>query len=343
MKIKDILPDNIRSLKPYTSARDLVNNHIRIFLDANENPFQSNLNRYPDPAQKQLTKKFAELKGTKEENILITNGSDESIDILLKAFCISGQDKALVFPPTYGIYEVRSRINNVELIESPLDSTFNVDGMDVSRLIKDPTLKLVFICSPNNPTGHTFNDSWILALARSFHGMVIVDEAYIDFSRKRSLSGFIDDYPNLVVLQTMSKAWGMAGARIGITIAVDEVISILKGIKLPYNISSALQTEVMDVLNKPRNVQKNIDLIIQYREDLTKDLNKLQGIRKVFPSQANFLLIEMNNADLVFRKLIEKRIQVRKFTERIPNCLRISIGTKKENKILVKSFKEIMG
>ena len=336
--MKSNLPENIATLTPYTSARDLLNDHIRVFLDANENPFNSGLNRYPDPAQKELTEKIAEVKEVPSENILLTNGSDESIDLLLKAFCRPGIDKGLIFSPTYGIYKVRSGINNIDLLDIPLSDDFEINVQEVEKVIQTPELKIVFICSPNNPTGHTFDQKWILETARNFNGILVVDEAYIDFSSSESLAGAGNQVSNLVVIQTLSKAWGMASARIGLTIASTEIIQVLRSIKLPYNISGSLQKEVLKKLRNRDRFKANVERILTYRSILKTKLETLNCVVKIYPSEANFLLVQFKDASSIFDALIANGIQVRDFSEKIYGCLRISIGTRSEIKLLTRTI-----
>jgi len=334
------LPENIATIKPYTSARDLLNDHIRVFLDANENPFNSGLNRYPDPAQKELTNKLANLKEVPAENMLLSNGSDEAIDLLLKAFCQPGIDKGLIFSPTYGIYNVRASVNNIELIDLPLDENFQLQLREINKIIRKPELKIIFICSPNNPTGHVFDNDWILELAGSFHGILIVDEAYIDFSSTESLINETQQISNLVVIQTLSKSWGMASARIGITIAATEIINVLRSIKLPYNISGNLQKEVLKRLDKRELFERNIGRILEYRASLKLKLENLSEVLQVYPSEANFLLVKFKYPDIIFNSLIKNGIQVRDFSKKIEGCLRLSIGTQSENNLLIQTIKK---
>lgn len=333
------LPENIRKLKPYTSARDLLNEHIRIFLDANENPYANGLNRYPDPAARKLTSVLSKLKGIPAENLLLTNGSDEGIDLLLKAFCQPGKDKVLTLHPTYGIYEVRAQVNNIPVVKVDLDNAFNLRPDTFSSI--DSDVKLVFLCSPNNPTGNVLAQKDVEQICRRFNGLVVLDEAYIDFSDSESMTSAINEVDNLVVLQTLSKAWGMASARLGITFASKEIVQLLMGIKLPYNLSGPLQSLVLERLGKPKVFKRNVQRLVAAREQMAAQLKKLPLVKNVYPSEANFILAEFDQAEAVYKYLVKRGIRIRNFATRIPGCLRISIGTQKENRQLMSELKKL--
>lgn len=341
--IKNITRKNILQLKAYSSARDEFKGKAEIWLDANENPNQTELNRYPDPLQWNLRKEIARIKAIDTNQIFIGNGSDEAIDLLFRAFCEPGLSKAIIFPPTYGMYEVSAAINNIDVLELPLDSNFELPDFEK---IKDKLTStgLLFICSPNNPTGNSTDINRIKEIANRFYGLVVVDEAYIDFSEKESALSLINDIPNLVVLQTFSKAYGLAGARVGMGFANPEVISVLNKIKPPYNVSSLNQEAALAALAAQDYFQEyklQIENIIKEKEKLKTGLSKLNNVINIFPSDANFLLVQFTNSDLVFNTLLKSGIVVRNRTSQVENCLRISIGTEQENEKLLNSLNNI--
>jgi len=338
--IQKLVRKNIVNLKPYSSARDEFDGENGIFLDANENPF-GDLNRYPDPYQKKIKQKLSELNGISIENIFLGNGSDEVIDLTFRIFCEPGKDKVLTFAPTYGMYEVSANINNVELISLDLNEDFQIDLDTVKPYLNDENLKIIFICSPNNPTGNSIKN--IEYILENFDGIVFIDEAYIAFSPEESFKNQIQNYSNLIVSQTFSKAWGMASVRVGIAYASEEVIKFYNKTKPPYNISQLNQNAILDVLNDEniRLVQDNIKLILNEKKLLIQSLEKLNLVKKIFHSDANFILIEVENADEIYQKLVDENVIVRNRNSVIKNCLRITVGSPKENSKLIETLKSI--
>lgn len=332
--INQIIRKNIKKLTPYSSARDEFSGKEGVFLDANENPF-GEYNRYPDPYQKELKKVLSTLKNVKIEHLFLGNGSDEAIDLLFRIFCKPSKDKVLTFTPTYGMYQVAAEINDVELITVPLNNSFQIDIKKALSVIQDKSVKMIFICSPNNPTGNSLHKKDIEILLKKFNGIVVIDEAYIDFSSEKSWSFQIENYPNLVVLQTLSKAWGLAGLRLGIAIANNLIIQYLKKVKPPYNISSINQKIALKVLNQKEVFDKNLKILQKEKQKMVEQLSNLLKIKKIYPSDANFLLVEVDNADKLYRYLINKNVIIRNRNSVIKNCLRISIGTPEENKLLI--------
>ena len=340
INIENIVRPNILELQPYSSARDEFSGKEGIFLDANENPFGT-LNRYPDPYQKELKQKLAALKGVEIDNIFIGNGSDEVIDLAYRIFCSPGFDKALTFSPTYGMYDVSAAINNVELLKLPLNQDFQIDLKKLEPFFNDNSIKLIFICSPNNPTGNLMNKNDIEFILNIFNGIVILDEAYIDFSDGNSLVSLIDKYNNLIVSQTFSKAWGLAAARVGLAYANPEIISLYNKVKPPYNVSELNQKVALSALENRINYQNNLSTILKEKEQLEVSLKKLGLVKKIYPSDANFLLIEVDKADEIYSTLVNQKIITRNRNKQVPNCIRISIGTPEENETLIKALKNI--
>jgi len=336
----NLVRKNIRDLTPYSSARDEYSGSKGIFLDANENPF-GKLNRYPDPHHRKLREAVSRNKGVQAENIFLGNGSDEAIDLVFRIFCEPGKDKALTFTPTYGMYEVSAAVNNVKMVKVPLDKNFNIDPLSIESIINDPLLKLIFICSPNNPTSNSFERSRIVGIIEKFNGIVVIDEAYIDFSDKDSFIPLTAKYDNLVVLQTFSKAWGAAGIRVGMAFAEPGIISYFYRVKPPYNISLLNQRAAISRLAKPVKYVKQINRIKEEKRRLITRLKKIDIIEYIYPSDANFLLVKVKDADLVYKQLAEKNIIVRNRTSVVENCLRITVGTKRENNTLVRELKKI--
>lgn len=329
---------NIKKLTPYSSARDEFSGKKGVFLDANENPFGM-YNRYPDPYQKKLKKVISSLKNVDEKHLFLGNGSDEAIDLLFRIFCTPNKDKALTFTPTYGMYQVAAEINDVELLTLPLNNSFQIDVEKVLPIIKNENLKIIFICSPNNPTGNSLNKNTIELLLQKFKGIVVIDEAYIDFSPEESWSSKIEEYPNMVVLQTLSKAWGLASLRLGIAIANKSVIKYLNRVKPPYNISHINQKTALKILKQKKIFTQNIQLLQEEKQKMIAQLSELSNIREIYPSNANFLLIKVNDANTLYKYLISKNIIIRNRNSVIKNCLRISIGTPIENELLIQELK----
>jgi len=336
--INTLVRPNILNLEPYSSARDEFSGSEGIFLDANENPYGS-LNRYPDPFQKQLKQKLSEIKSVATENIFLGNGSDEIIDLCYRIFCEPGKDKALTFVPTYGMYEVSAAINNVELVKVNLDDTFQINQTEALPLLTDDKLKLIFICSPNNPTANCIDA--VEFIIQNFKGIVVVDEAYIDFSDTESLSQKIEQYPNLIVLQTLSKAWGLAAARVGIAFANLAIINFLNKVKPPYNISTPNQKAALLALNEVDNYESEKATLIQEREKMLLELQNISLIKKIYPSETNFILIEVTDADSIYNALTSQNIIIRNRNKVVRNCLRLTVGSPEENAALLTALQNI--
>jgi histidinol-phosphate aminotransferase len=336
-----LLRENIRLLVPYSSAREEYKGEDAVFLDANENPHNSPFNRYPDPLQVKLKKKIAAMKNVPAESIFLGNGSDEAIDLLIRAFCEPGRDNIMSIRPTYGMYKVCADISNVEFREVLLNQDYQPDTEALLRLA-DSNSKLLFLCSPNNPTSNSLNRSDILLLISRFKGLVILDEAYIDFSIESSLLGELEKYPNLVILQTFSKAWGMAGIRLGIAFASYQITGILNRIKYPYNINVLTQRKALEQLDERGAKNRWVAMILEQRTKLQKELLNISLVKDILPSHANFLMVRFDNPGEVFSYLISKKIIVRD-RSKIPLCegyLRITIGTEQENSLLISILQE---
>lgn len=338
--INTLIRNNILNLAPYSSARKEYTGEEGVFLDANENPYGI-YNRYPDPYQSALKKRLSEIKNISDNQIFIGNGSDEVIDIAFRIFCEPNKDRALTFTPTYGMYEVSANINAVELIKLPLDADFQINRKTVEPYFSDPNLKLIFICSPNNPTGNLLNAKDIEFILQGFNGMVIVDEAYIDFCDQTSFIGKIDTYPNLIVSQTLSKAWGLAGLRLGIAYMNEAVLDYYNKIKAPYNVSSLNQQAALESLHNVEAYQQRLNDIRREKNKLIKELETLPIVHKIYPSDANFLLLEVENADGLYQGLIERKIIIRNRNSLIQNCVRITVGTREENQKLINELKQL--
>ncbi len=341
--IDNLLRPNIKNLVPYSSARDEFKGEASIFLDANENSLGSPLikwyNRYPDPLQWKVKEKLSAIKGIAPQHIFLGNGSDECIDILYRAFCNPGKDNIIICPPTYGMYEVSANINDIEIRRAKLLENFQLDLIHLENLVDENT-KIIWLCSPNNPTGNALNREDIETVLNNFAGLVVIDEAYINFSRYRSFIAELKEYPNLVVMQTLSKAWGLAGLRLGMAFASEAIIEVYNRVKPPYNISQSTQELVLKALEEVGQVNDMIKLIVQQREVLETALNKLQGVLKVYPSDANFLLVKVAGARAAYNFLLEKGIVVRDRSkvELLEGCLRITVGTEKENLDLIRNL-----
>lgn len=343
MEINKLLRNNIQKLKPYSSARDEYSGEAMVFLDANENPFNQPYNRYPDPLQKKLKKKIATIKEIPDENIFLGNGSDEPIDLLIRAFCEPGADNLVSIDPTYGMYQVSADINNVEIIKVSLTPDFELDANALLKKV-NPNTKLVFLCSPNNPSGNSLNRNEMLKIIQSFRGIVVIDEAYIDFAPGKSLLPDLGKYPNLVILQTFSKAWGMAGIRLGMAFASAEIISVLNKIKYPYNLNILTQKKAKKLLKNKDKVENWVKLLLDERKKMVQNLAELPFVVTIYPSDANFLLVRMHDAPGIYNFLVEKGIIVRN-RSKIHLCessLRITIGSPEENVLLLKTLKELL-
>ncbi|TAE76114.1 MAG: histidinol-phosphate transaminase [Bacteroidetes bacterium] len=345
-QLQKIVRKNILNLKPYSSARDEYQGKNGIFLDANENSFGSlihnehQLNRYPDPHQKLLKEKIAEIEQINTENIFLGNGSDEAIDLLFRAFAEPSLDSVLICPPTYGMYEVSANINAIQLIEVPLTTDFELDIDKILPHLTNQNLKLVFLCSPNNPTGNILNKNHIETILKNFHGIVVIDEAYQDFSKEISWTKKLNDFPNLVVLKTFSKAWGMANLRLGMAFADAEIINIYNKVKPPYNINGETQRLMLEGLENKSRKYRAVDDIVSEKAKLLNRLTNFAFVKKIYPSQANFLLVKVENSNQLYDYLVSKQIIVRNrhTTLLCENCIRITIGTNMENMMLLKAL-----
>jgi histidinol-phosphate aminotransferase len=337
---------HLHALTPYATARDEFEGEAEIFLDANENPIGSItsalFNRYPDPSQKELKSKLAVLKNVLPEQIFLGNGSDEAIDLLTRLTCEPGQDEILILPPTYGMYEVSAGIHNVSVNKIPLSPDFQIDVNKVLTSVTAKT-KLIWLCSPNNPTGNLLRQADMLAILQNFQGLVIVDEAYIDFSPEPSWIEKLADFPNLVVLQTFSKAWGLANLRVGMAFAHAEIIAFLNKIKAPYNLNGMTQKLVSESLQDVKFKDEMVSRILVQKEILTRALQKLPLVQKIYPSDANFLLVQFADAALVFNYLTARKIIVRDRSKNpaTAGCLRITVGSAEENRVLVETLKNL--
>ena len=341
--LKELTRPNIWSLKPYSSARDEYNGaDASVFLDANENPFNTPNNRYPDPLQRELKSLLAPLKGVKEENIFLGNGSDEAIDLIFRAFCQPGVDNVVAIEPTYGMYKVCANVNDVEYRPMLLDVYYQMKASALLSAIDEYT-KVMFVCSPNNPTGNSMCRKEIDSLLKRFDGLVVVDEAYIDFSDLPSLLADLDKYPNLIVLQTFSKAWGNAAIRLGMAFASPEIIAIFNKIKYPYNVNRLTQEEAIKCLQQPEKVQAWVKTLLEERTRVMEEIVKLPCCIRVFPTDANFFLAKVYEATQIYDYLVSEGIIVRNRTHvaLCNDCLRITIGTKEENDALLEALSKI--
>ncbi len=339
--LDELLRPNIRKLVPYSSARDEFTGEARIFLDANENSLGSPLtkwyNRYPDPLQKQIKEKLRQIKGVPENQIFIGNGSDECIDILIRSCCEPGVDNILVCPPTYGMYQVSADINNVAVKKVPLTpETYQLDLPAIENAIDDNT-KIIFLCSPNNPTGNSLSREDVEAILNNYFGLVVIDEAYINFSRFRSFTMDLADYPNLVVMQTLSKAWGLAALRVGMAFSSEAIIRVMNKVKPPYNINQASQDLVLKALDEVGQVNDMIQAIVSERQKLEAALPQLPAVLKVYPSDANFLLVKVKEARRMYEAMLEEGIVLRDRSNvtLCEGCIRITVGTAAENAALL--------
>jgi histidinol-phosphate aminotransferase len=335
---------NILEMNSYSSARDEFENKKQklVFLDANESPFQNEINRYPNNKHIDLKQTLLELNQLSNGQIVLGNGTDEILDLIMRVFCDPNSDKIITIPPTYGMYDVIAKTNNVENIKVPLKSNFTLNLEELKKSFSEKT-KLLFLCSPNNPTGNSFSRKDLIDLIESFNGVVVIDEAYIDFSSNSSLVSLINKYNNLIVTQTMSKAFGMAGIRLGMGFSNNKIINYINKIKPPYNINLLTEKRALKELKNIDTIKTNIKIILDERNKLIDSLNELSFIIKVYPSDSNFILIKVDDADLRYKQLIEKGIVLRNRSKELlcDNCLRITIGTPYENELLIKNFKEL--
>lgn len=344
--LENLVRENIKKVKPYASARDEYKGSEGVFLDANENALgsasSSHYNRYPDPLQKELKENIGRMKRVNPAQIFLGNGSDEAIDLVFRVFCNPGKENIIITPPTYGMYEVSAGINDVEVKEVPLTEDFQLKPEEVLKAV-DSNTKIIFLCSPNNPTGNCLRTSDIIKVIEGFKGIVVVDEAYIDFAPDRSFLSKLNQYPNLIVLQTFSKAWGMAALRLGMAFASEEIIRIINKIKPPYNINGATQSIALEALSNVLQKERMIEEILDEREKLSQDLSAISAIVKVYPSDANFLLVKTHDGNKAYEFLISKKIITRNRSNVIlcQGCLRVTVGTPEENKALVEALKKL--
>ena len=340
MDINKLLRENIRSLQPYSCARDEFKGEASVYMDANENPYNAPFNRYPDPLQLELKEQISLVKGVPSENIFLGNGSDEPIDLLYRAFCEPRIDNVVAIEPTYGMYKVSASINDVEYRKVLLNDNFDIEAYKLLDKANDYT-KLIWICSPNNPTGNSLNHKEIYKLLYWFRGIVVIDEAYIDFASVDSYTTYLDQFPNLVILQTFSKAWGSAAIRLGMAFASTEIIAVLNKIKYPYNINILTQKQALLALKNVDQVKEWVKTLLDERTVLIKGLKKISLIQQIYPTDANFVLVKVPDANLLYYHLVNKSIIVRnRNTVSLCNgCLRITVGTPKENRILLEELK----
>lgn len=335
--MEHLVRPNIRKLKPYSSARHEYSGQAQVYLDANENPYPSNYNRYPDPLQTKLKNTIASIKQVKAEQIFIGNGSDEPIDLLFRIFCRPTVDHVIILPPTYGMYEVAAQIHDTPVVSIPLNEAFQPDYDSIMAAV-NPYSKILFLCSPNNPTGNLLDPLTVERLIQSFPGVVVVDEAYIDFASSESFTARIDAYQNLIVLQTLSKAWGLAGLRLGMAFANPWLIKYMNQVKAPYNLSSLTQSTVIELLGQ--SPEATIQSIIAERKFLEDELLRFPFVQKIYPSHANFLLVRCSDANRLYEYLLRQGIVVRNRST-VPgcgNCIRITVGTKEENQFLLNAL-----
>ena len=346
MNIQDLIRPTVKALKPYSSARDEYqgNSDDMVFLDANENPYENGVNRYPDPQQRTVKSLLSQIKNIPQNKILLGNGSDEVLDLIYRAFCEPNKDNIITLPPTYGMYSVLANINAINIKSVQLDANFQ-PKVDELLEIADSNSKLLFLCSPNNPTGNSFEAKSIERLIREFNGIVVIDEAYIDFSNEESWVSRLNEFPNLIVTQTLSKAYGMAGIRLGICYASEEIISVLNYIKPPYNVNELTQQKAIAQLKQNDLTEQQVADILKGRDLLIEELKTVSFISKIYPSDANFLLAKVDDANKRYNQLIAKGIVVRNRTTQsgCENCLRFTVGTKDENEILIKALIDLQG
>ena len=343
--LNNLIRENIKSLKPYSSARDEYKDATTteiIFLDANENPFNNGVNRYPDPQQYKVKEMLSEMKGVNKKNILLGNGSDEVLDLIFRVFCEPNVDNVITLPPTYGMYSVLANINAIENRTVLLTEYFQPKVDQILKKV-DVYSKILFLCSPNNPSGNSFTEDTVEELLINFNGLVVIDEAYIDFSEQKSWLDKLAVYPNLIITQTLSKAYGLAGIRLGVCYASEEIIHFLNSIKPPYNVNELTQQKAVERLSKIEEVKNEVIEIIQQRNFVVKELKDVSFIKIIYPTDCNFVMVKVDNANKRYNQLIEKGIVVRNRTTQplCENCLRFTIGTSTENTKLIKVLKEI--
>lgn len=344
MNILDLIRPSIKALKPYSSARDEFKGVPKdmVFLDANENPFENGVNRYPDPQQTTVKGLLSKLKNIPVENILLGNGSDEVLDLIYRAFCEPNKDNIITLPPTYGMYSVLANINAVAIKKVLLSEDFQPQVDEILE-VTDANSKLLFLCTPNNPTGNSFSTEAIERLLKEFKGVVVIDEAYIDFAEQPSWIERLDEFENLIVTQTLSKAYGMAGIRLGVCYASKTIIQVLNNIKPPYNVNELTQQRAIEQLKNYEEIQSQVQSILEERDALVSKLSEIPFVSEIYPSDANFVLAKVDDATKRYDELIEKGIVIRNRTTQpgCENCLRFTVGTKSENDILIKTLKEL--
>lgn len=333
---------NIAALSPYSSARDEFKGSAEVYLDANENPFETGLNRYPDPLAAAVKKELSDLKALPEDQIMLGNGSDEVIDLLFRIFCEPGQDEVITLPPTYGMYKVSADINNVAVVEVPLLSSFLPDVERILGAVTERT-KLLWLCTPNNPSGNDFPQASMERLIRDFPGIVVIDEAYVDFAGRDSYISWLERFPNLVVMQTFSKAWGLAGIRLGMAFASAEIIRLLNAVKPPYNVNRLTQQAALDALRQKAQQQQEVRTILGQRALVQQYLASLEFVQRIYPSNANFILAKVDDPRATYQYLMERGIIVRDRSRQpgCDGCLRFTVGTPKENEKLFKALLEM--
>ncbi|MEC3876270.1 histidinol-phosphate transaminase [Chryseobacterium salviniae] len=336
--IKDLVRKNILELQPYVSFRDNNTFENPVFLDANESAF-GECNRYPDSTQKELKEKLAALKNVLAEQIAVGNGSDELIDLIVKVFCEPKKDAILMMNPSFAMYGFYASVNENKVIKLNLDENFGIDKEEFLKISNEEKPKVFFLCSPNNPTGNSIED--IEFYIQNFDGIVVVDEAYIEFSEQTSCIELLEKYPNLIVLQTFSKAWGMAGARVGIAYALQEIIKLINTVKSPYNVNSLSLNKIMQLINYKNIIEENIKNTLSEISRLKHELLNIECVKRVFPTDANFFLIEFNNAENVYQELLKNEILTSKRSPQIPDCIRINVGKREENNKLINVLKSI--
>ena len=342
ISLEQLVRPNIWKLAPYSSARDEYSGkEAHVFLDANENPYNGPYNRYPDPLQRELKGMLKKVKGVPEENIFLGNGSDEAIDLAYRVFCNPGRDNVVAIAPTYGMYQVCADINNIEYRTVLLDENFDFKAADLLAACDDHT-KIIWLCSPNNPTGNSLNRDEILKTVEGFEGIVIVDEAYIDFAQQLSMRQELLNHPNLIILQTMSKAWGSAAIRLGMAFASKEIISIYNKVKYPYNVNQLTQEQALAMLKDPFEVDKWVKILMAERSRLMQAFMELPICEKIYKTDANFFLAKMTDANAIYNYLVDKGVIVRNRNkvQLCQNCLRITIGNRTENNELLSALRQ---
>jgi len=340
--MKNLIRENIKNLSPYSSAREEYNDNAEVFLDANENPFNNGMNRYPDPYQNKLKAEISKLKNIAKENIILGNGSDEILDLIFRSYCEPKQDNVIICPPTYGMYNVLAEINNIEINKVLLNPDFSINTTNIIAATNKKT-KLIILCSPNNPTGNSIDKNDLKYVLDRTNSLVIVDEAYIDFSKKESALSLLLESPNLIVTQTLSKAWGMAALRVGMAFASQDIISILNRVKPPYNLNALSQKEATSNIKKLSVYNSQLQMISNNKNSLIKQLNTIPSVSRIYPSDANFLLVKFSDAKHIYNQLKENGIIVRDRSnqELCGDCLRISVGTDNENGKLIATLKDL--